>query len=93
MLLTILIVIILGYFYFFSKHGYFALKRMEQKADSLMMLQDSLKQKLEDITRKIELLEKGDPETIEKEARDLGMAKEGEELMIIQIDSSALREK
>ena len=93
LIITIIVVIILGYSYFFSKHGYFALKRMEHKADSLMMLLDSLAKKLEEINKKIELLEKGDPEIIEKEARDLGMAKEGEELMIIQVDSSALGEK
>ena len=63
---------------------------MEQKADSLMMLQDSLAKKLEEINKKTELLEKHDPETIEKEARDLGMAKEGEELLIIQVDSSTV---
>ena len=55
-----------------------------------MLLQDSLAKKLEEINKKTELLEKHDPETIEKEARDLGMAKEGEELLIIQVDSSTV---
>ena len=90
LLVTVIILIILIYSYFLSKHGYFALKRMEQKADSLMMLQDSLAKKLEEINKKTELLEKHDPETIEKEARDLGLAKEGEELLIIKVDSSTV---
>ena len=88
LLLLLTIVLLLACLYFFSKHGYFALRRMQEKADSLAVMKDSLEIKLEELNLRIELLLQNDPETIEAEARRLGLAKPGEEVIIIQVDSS-----
>lgn len=88
LILFIVIVIILVYLYFFGNHGYFALKRLENKADSLQTLNDSLETDFKKLQSRLDLLEKNDPRVIEEEARKLGLAGENEGMIIVQVDST-----
>jgi cell division protein FtsB len=84
----ILAFLILCYLYFFGSHGYFALRKLEHRSDSLKIVEDSLIRELENIETKIKQVQAQNPEVIDEEARRLGMAKSSEELIIVQIDSS-----
>ncbi len=75
--------------YFFGDRGYFSLKNIQHRADSLEVCADSLDRELEQTKSSIELLKKADDQTVESKARDLGMAESDEEMIIIKIDSSA----
>jgi cell division protein FtsB len=93
LIVFLLVVVILSYMYFFGKHGYFALKKMQRREDSLQVVQDSLMRELDSLQKSILWLKSNEPDIIEKEARRLGMAKTGEELIIVQVDSSAFLEE
>ena len=88
-LLILTVIIFMGYMYFFGESGYFALQKMHNHLDSLIVVRDSLNIQLEDMERRIELLEKEDPQAIEEAARSREMAIPGEELIIIQFDTTA----
>lgn len=90
LIFIVLILVTLLYLYFFGNHGYFALRRMENKADSLKALNDSLEVNLKELQARLDLLEKNDPQVIEEEARKLGLAGEEEGMIIVQVDSSEL---
>jgi cell division protein FtsB len=90
LIFIVLILVTLLYLYFFGNHGYFALRRMENKADSLKALNDSLEVNLKELQARLDLLEKNDPQVIEEEARKLGLAGEDEGMIIVQVDSSEL---
>lgn len=81
--------VILALMYFFGDHGYVALRKMQRQADSLAVQADSLSRELEKTKDEIKMLERGEDLIIESEARELGLTKEGEEVIIIQIDSTA----
>ncbi len=87
-LFILAVMILMGYTYFLGDSGYFALKEMHDHLDSLIVVRDSLDAQLDDMKRRIELLEKGDHLAIEEAARDREMAKPGEELIIIQFDTT-----
>jgi cell division protein FtsB len=74
--------------YFFGSHGFFALRKLDHRIDSLQVVADSLIQEREETEARIKQVQVQNPEIIDEEARRLGMAKAGEELIIVQIDSS-----
>ena len=61
---------------------------MQSRADSLSAMRDSLAVEYQRMIRRIEELEKGNPEMIEDEARNLNLVYPGEEMIIINIDST-----
>ena len=79
--------------YLFGSHGFLALQRMEARVDSLKSANDSLQYQLEQLEAGIRKLKKAEPSIIEEQARNLGLAKEGEKLIIIQVDSSSAKSK
>ena len=85
----LMVIIFMGYTYFFGESGYFALNNMHSHLDSLIVVRDSLNIQLEEMKRRIELLEKGDLQAVEEVARSREMAKPGEQLIIIQFDTTA----
>ena len=75
--------------YLFGGSGYFALRKMERHLDSLSVVRDSLNVQLEELQKRVELLKAGDLFAVEEAARSLEMARPGEEVIIIQIDTSS----
>ena len=84
----LVLVLVLSYFYLFGTHGIATLRVMQSRADSLSAMRDSLAVEYQRMIRRIEELEKGNPEMIEDEARNLNLVYPGEEMIIINIDST-----
>lgn len=84
----LVLILVLGYFYFFGTHGIATLRVMQARADSLSTMRDSLAVEYQRMIRRIEELEKGNPAMIEDEARNLNLVYPGEEMIIINIDST-----
>ena len=84
----LVLVLVLSYFYLFGTHGIATLRVMQSRADSLSTMRDSLAVEYQRMIRRIEELEKGNPEMIEDEARNLNLVYPGEEMIIINIDST-----
>ena len=82
------IVLVVGLFYLYSDHGYFTLRKLNNYADSLEVVRDSLKAVLDETNSRIEKLKKEDNAAIEYEARKLGMADPEEKVIIVNIDST-----
>ena len=89
---ALVLVLVLSYFYFFGTHGVATLHRMQARADSLSTMRDSLAIEYQTMIQRIEELEKGNPEMIEDEARNLNLVHPGEEMIIINIDSTLVNE-
>jgi len=89
---ALVLVLVLSYFYFFGTHGIATLRQMQARADSLASMHDSMAKEYQDMIQRIEELEKGNPEMIEDEARNLNLVHPGEEMIIINIDSTYLDE-
>ncbi len=84
--------LVLSYFYFFGTHGIATLHRMQARSDSLATTCDSLAAEYQRMIQRIEELERGNPEMIEDEARNLNLVHPGEEMIIINIDSTYINE-
>ena len=87
----LILLLLLSYSYFFGTHGVTTLKKMQARADSLTVMRDSLANEYERMMKRIVKLEEGDPDMIEEEARNLNLAAPGEEMIIINIDSTTLK--
>jgi len=90
-LLAVIAAVAFALYYLFGERGLTSLHGLKQQEDSLATMRDSLQVEYENLQKRLKHLQLQNPETIEEEARNLNMAKPEEELIILQIDSSAYK--
>jgi cell division protein FtsL len=79
----IIILLILVWIGFFSEYSWFRRYRLQNKLEDVQKQIAELEQQNANLQRENELL-RNDPATWEREARNLGMQKEGENVFIFQ---------
>ncbi len=88
---TVIIFILLAgaaYYFFLGGNGYLKLRRMNNEIERLRAEHDSLQLEIDSVKSAIKALRKGDKETIEFYAREWQLVKPGEDIILIEIDSS-----